>query len=540
MIPFCNVTQTLAWEQAAMQAGTSQRELMERAGTILFRELDGFSSQSALADGPFLFLVGPGNNGGDGLICAKKLLAKGHVVRIYVWRRSMAEDQICRNLSSLGDCAAVDSDFNYQLLRKWVADSRWVIDCLLGTGVNRPISGQLARLLAIVNEGLTQRHYVCAADCPSGVNCDNGNVDPSSLPANLTVMFGTAKRGLFRSPALEYSGRTVVGDIGLSSNGTCSVIGWGLEPKDLPGLMPFRPEQSHKGTFGKAFCIVGSRRYPGAAHLSARSAAVSGVGLVCAAVPKSVQSGLVANMSDVTFLPYKDSLGTVSPSALPETVDEALKYSAVLLGCGLSHTTQTVGFTDGFLAAWRNQANGSIPLVLDADALNCLASLENWPKLLPSKTILTPHMAEMGRLCDLAPTEVISQAPELALTKARDWGCTLVLKGPQTWIGTPEGDLFAILDPNSALATAGTGDVLAGQMVGLLAQCHDPVQAAKGATLVHSLAGQSCALEVGRAGTSALDVLARIPIVLRQNDPAGPKHLWVRHNSELNAGKEST
>ena len=530
MIPFCSVSQTLAWEHAAAQVGIPQSVLMENAGQALFQELLCVANQVGHTCGLFLFLAGPGNNGGDGLVCAEKLLDQGHAVRLYTWRRTKADDPLYQKLANRAEFANAESDTNFQMLRNWLADCRWIVDCLLGTGVNRPIAGLLADLMATVRDGLTELHFLCAADCPSGANCDTGAVDPCTLPVDLTVMFGTAKRGLYQSPALEYSGRTVVADIGLLGRKEAPVIGWGLEPKDLSELLPHRPEQSHKGTFGKVFCIVGSQRYPGAAHLSARSAALSGAGLVCAAVPASVQPGLVSGMADVTFLPYQDELGTASPAALTETVDEALKYSAVLLGCGLVHNSRTTEFVEGFLAALRNYAGNPIPLVLDADALNCLATLEKWPRLLPPSTILTPHLAEMGRLCDLPLSDIASQVPELAREMAQTWECTLVLKGSQTWIGTPEGRLFGNLTPNSALATAGTGDVLAGQIAGLLAQGQKPVEAAKGAVLIHSLAGQSCALEVGQAGTTALDVLSKIPSVLHQYAPVEPRHLRVMND----------
>ena len=532
MIPFCSVSQTLALEQAAMQAGLSQATLMHNAGAALCRELLDFADQTGRSRGPVLILVGPGNNGGDGLVCAAELWAQGWTVRIYAWNAPHRAD-----VSWLRDChgqveyGAAREDPAFHQLRQWMAESVWIVDCLLGTGSNRPISGSLAALMTAVREELAETQFVVAADCPSGVNCDTGAVDPYSVPADLTVMFGSAKRGLYQDPAREFAGRTVVADIGFPPMPPDQVMGWGLEAADLPPLLPYRSDQSHKGTFGKALCIVGSRRYPGAAHLSTWAAAKSGVGIACAAVPASVQQGLVSGMADITFLPYRDAVGTASPQALWEVEREAIQYSAILLGCGLSRTPHTTAFVREFLAGRRCSTASPIPLVLDADALNCLATLAQWPSLLPPDSILTPHLAEMGRLCNLKTSDVWVQAPELARAMAQRWNCTLLLKGPQTWIGTPRGELFAILNSNSALATAGTGDVLAGLTVGLLAQGQNPVQAAKGAALIHSLAGQACVREIGPAGTTASDVLARIPVVLQQSASSPARHLVVKHHN---------
>ena len=533
MIPFCSIAQTLALEQEAVQAGVSQAVLMENAGNALCQEMLHFADQSFLSTGPALCLVGPGNNGGDGLVCAGRLQAEGQPVQVYMWRRKgLVRDPLLDKLGNLVEIRHAEEDPDFGQLRTWLKESRWIIDCLLGVGVNRPIGGRLADLLSTVKQGLTPEHFVSAADCPSGINCDTGSTDPFTLVADLTVMFGTAKRGLYQDPGQAFTGRTVVADIGLPEAFPELVTGWGLEPPDLPNLLPYRSDWSHKGTFGKAFCLVGSRRYPGAALLSTRSAAKSGAGVVCAAVPSSVQTGLISGMADVTFLPYRETAGTASPLALPEVEEEAQAYSAVLVGCGLAYTSQTRDFVKEFLDVWRRLAGRPIPLVLDADALNCLASLEGWPGLLPPDSVLTPHLAEMGRLCGMKTADVLAHAPELARERARDWNCTVLLKGPQTWIGTPQGGLFAILNSNSALATAGTGDVLAGLVVGLLAQGLEPTRAAKGAALVHSLAGQTCAAEIGAAGTTALDVLAKIPSVLQKNSTILARHQFVKHNTQ--------
>lgn len=529
MFPICTVSQTIALEQGAMEAGTPHEELMTRAGEALWRATHELGVEQRLPETPWLILAGPGNNGGDGLSCAAARLEAGGPARIYAWRRrSPGADPLRQALPEGAEVADAEADPHFCQLKRWLMTAHVVIDCLLGTGRSRPAGGTLAGILETVRAGLTDRHYIVAADCPSGADCDNGSVDPLALTADLTVMFGTAKRGLYRDPARTRAGRMMWADIGIRHAVAADSLGGGLQASDLPELLPVRSDQSHKGTFGKVLCIVGSRRYPGAASLAARSAARAGAGLVCAAVPASIQSSLVPAMSDITFLPYCDTEvecgGAASSAAIPLVTAESRKYSSLLLGCGLSHTPQTQEFVQGFLAYWRDLGSQAPCLVIDADGLNCLAALGGPSGKMNPRAILTPHLAEMGRLCGLETSEVVESAPELAVEKSRDWNCTVILKGPQTWIGTPGGDLYAMLDANSALATAGTGDVLAGILAGMLAQGADESRAARSAVLIHSLAGRRCSQELGPAGTLASDLLNHVPMAIRDYAPRKPRH----------------
>ena len=522
MFPICTVDQTRALEEQALQSGASHEQLMQRAGRALADGLLAFAARNGYARGPVLVLAGPGHNGGDGLICARRLHEAGERVFVYAWRRAhRPADELRDALAARNvDVADAESDAGYFQLRRWLRLSTWCLDALLGTGIDRPVEEPLAELLHAVRATLTDTHRVCAADCPSGVRCDAGEVSPATLPADLTITFGAAKRGLYRQEALAVCGAVSAVDIGLPPDATARVPLQGLETRDLAALLPRRPDWSHKGTFGKALCLVGSRRYPGAAYLSAMAAARSGAGLVTAAVPEAVQTGLMAAMPEVTFLPLAHRSGVHAPASLSSLEAEWARYDAVLLGCGLSCTDSATAFVRACLKAIGAARERALRLVVDADGLNCLARMPDWPYLLPPGTILTPHPAEMERLTRRPATEIKDAEAETALACARQWRCVVVLKGPHTWIASPDGQAYAVTAANSALATAGTGDVLAGLTVGLLAQGQDPVQAACGAALVHSQAGLECARAVGAAGTVASDVLDRIPAALRQ---AGPR-----------------
>lgn len=519
MFPITTTAQIRELEQKAVQAGVSQAFMMDRAGHALGDHLLAHALRCGYARGPVLILAGPGSNGGDGIVCARRLSETGERIYLYLWRRSLTPgDTLLDALAEQDiDIARAEDDPGYFRLRRWLRLSSWCVDALLGTGANRAVEGQLAEILTVVKENLTDRHHICAADCPSGIDCDTGAVSPQSLRADITVMFGAAKQGLYLEPALEHCGTMAVADIGIPDALMQAIRQQGLDETDLRNLVPQRRNWSHKGSYGKALCVVGSHRYPGAAYLSAYAAVKSGSGLVTAAVPDVIQQGLIPAMPEVTYLPLVHEDGAMASGSLAQLQMAWADYTAILLGCGLSHTGQTRNFVHEFLHAWQaTQALAEIPLVLDADALNCLAQIPDWPDLLPARTILTPHMAEMGRLCGQPTEAVMANGAELALTYAQTWNSVVLLKGPHSWIGTPEGNLYAIMAANSALAKAGTGDVLSGLIVGMLAQGQSPTEAACGAALVHSLAGRHCADAIGAAGTVASDVLQQVPAVLQQ------------------------
>lgn len=522
MFPICTVTQMRQLEDQALQSGASHAQLMHRAGRALADGLLAFATRNGYARGPVLVLAGPGHNGGDGLICARRLQEAGERVFVYAWRRAQRPADALRDALAERhvDVADAENDADYVQLRRWLRVATWCVDALLGTGADRPAEEPLAELLNAVRATLTDTHRVCAADCPSGVRCDTGEVSPATLPADLTIMFGAAKRGLYLPAARAVCGVASAVDIGLPADATARLPLQGLETRDLAALLPRRSDWSHKGTFGKALCVVGSQRYPGAAYLSAMAAARSGAGLVTAAVPESVQTGLMAAMPEVTFLPLAHRAGVHAPASLPSLEAEWARYDAVLLGCGLSCTDSATAFVRAFLKMVGADRERATRLVVDADGLNCLARMPDWPYLLPPETVLTPHPAEMARLTGRPAAAIEGAEAETALECARQWRCVVVLKGPHTWIASPDGQAFAVTTANSALATAGTGDVLAGLTVGLLAQGQAPVQAACGAALAHSRAGLACARAIGAAGTVASDVLDRIPAALR---PAWPR-----------------
>jgi len=535
------VAEMKAIEQQADAGGLSYATMMEHAGRAVAEETLRLLRSSAREAGKsVLILVGPGNNGGDGLVAARHLHDAGAPVNLYVWKRKLDGDANYdqtqeRHVST----AFAAADEGYEALRASLGEADIVVDSLLGTGVTRLIGGTLKDVLEVVRD--RRPATVLAVDLPSGLNPDTGAVDPATLPADVTVTFAFPKRGFYQSPGAGIVGRVIVADIGVPPD---------LAPiKDVPfelmtadgvrARLPARPSDAHKTTFGRALVVAGSVNYPGAAYLAAAAAARVGAGLVTLATARSLYSAVTGVIHAITYLPLPEDLGAIRPDAL-NLVDEWLpRYQALLVGPGLGTDPGTfefvqrllgiekaevgrqhIGFLSGEVPAGEHSTLALPPTVVDADGLNALAALGDWPGRLSKDLdlVLTPHAGEMARLTgrDAKDAPAIdADRLETARRYAVEWGQVVVLKGAHTVVAGPDGRAAVSPFANPALATAGTGDVLAGAIVGLLAQGLSPFDAAVCGVFLHALAGERVRDEIGAAGGVADDLLPRLPAAIR-------------------------
>lgn len=607
-----SVEEMVQIEQAADAAGHSYDEMMEQAGrgvaAALLRAMHPWDNA-----GSVLVLVGPGNNGGDGLVAARTLRQwqPQHTVTAYLWRRSAERDPIldaARQAKVAIVHAGDDPDFNQ--LEQLVLEADVIVDALLGTGASRPIVGPLADLLTAVRRGLAARReeavtaasdfdpappsnshsaaqavrpaadfdflslppyqeppspLLVAVDCPSGLDCNTGALDPASLPSHLTVTFAYPKLGHFLGQGPTACGRLEVADIGVDHDLAGKITLELATPARVQSLLPSRQPDAHKGTFGKALVVAGSISYTGAAHLACTAAYRAGAGLVTLGVIPSIHTILAANTLETTWLLLPEELGVVSPEAVKTLAEHAAGYTALLVGPGLTTEKEAaqfvqrllgigdqrrgaVGFVSGEklaslpaslptsaavvetpgvgmgFGAPRRMAKSAaspdalreLPMILDADALNALAQVARWHEHLPPHTILTPHAGEMARLCGCSAAEVQADRVALARAKAAAWQAVVVLKGAYTVVAAPDGRAALLPFANPALSTAGSGDVLAGAMVAGLAQGLAPFEAALVGGYLHGLAGELARQELGEAGVVASDLLVRLPLALRQ------------------------
>jgi NAD(P)H-hydrate epimerase len=377
---------------------------------------------------------------------------------------------------------------------------------------------------------------VVAVDVPSGLNSDTGTVDPYTLTADLTVTLAAVKRGHILLSGPEVSGRLMVGNIGLTDEHYPEDVTLEITtPAKVAALLPARPASAHKGTFGTALLVAGSMSYTGAAILAGQAATRSGAGLVTLAPPQVIHPIMASRLAEATYIPLPHAEGAIAPEAARLLFSKLDGIDAMLIGPGLSQAAPTVAFLKEFLSGKAglpqravgfrqpetetpspDQSPSIPPLIVDADALNILAGLEKWWQLLPPGCILTPHPGEMARLMGSTIQDVQSRRLEIARETANRWQQVVLLKGAHTVVAAPDGRMKVLPFANPALAKAGSGDVLAGLIVGLRAQGLGAFEAAVAGAYLHGLAGELARENLGVTGVIAGDLVGYLPLALRE------------------------
>ncbi len=491
--------------RADREYGLTSHILMENAGKSAAEILANYTRRrQAIAGREVLLLIGPGNNGGDGLVVARYLEEWGARVTLYYWKEKLL-------VSNGRDVAAAETAGE---LESAMRRAEYVLDSLLGTGRSRPLPDDMRALLARVRQERERRETlrVVAIDLPTGLNADTGEVDPGTIPADITITLAFPKQGFFFFPGRGYISELYVGDIGLPPE-----MEQGIRTEMLTGalvekLLPPRPLDSNKGTFGRVMLLCGSPPYPGSAFLAGNAAGRVGAGLVTLAVTEQMLPIYASAFHEATFvLLPEEQAGSI------ERVETLIKYlegyRALLVGPGLGQSPYTREVILQLLEHLRGLPDEQRPrLVIDADGLNNLSALEHWWSLLPPGTVITPHPGEMGRLCNgLKVSGGRIDRLQLARDKASEWQVILVLKGACTIVTEPGGYTRLNWLANPALATAGTGDVLAGMIAGLLAQQVEPFDAASAGVYLHAAAAELVSASLGHAGLLASDLLYQIP-----------------------------
>ena len=538
-------------ENKAHEGGLSFAEMMENAGRGTATAIDRYLGARQKR---IVVLVGPGNNGGDGLVAAHYLWEMGARVTCYLWKRKVEGDAHMKRVrEDRLTLVRVEDDTDFEALEGLLSAADVIVDALLGVGVDRPIDGTLKELLGVARQAVEARKatrelavavppdptdpgpVVVAVDCPTGLNCDSGELDPATLPADMTVTFAYPKVGLLRFPGADVVGNIVVADIAIPPGLADDVVLEMASAEQIRARLPVRPGDAHKGTFGRALIVAGSVNYVGAATLAGAGAKRVGAGLVTMALPMPVQPAVASNLTEATYLLLPHDMGVISSGAVKVLGEKLEEYDALLLGPGLTQENETVAFVHAFLGLERTERKGHIgfvssaaaespevldlpSLVVDADGLNALATASSWWKALPPGTILTPHPGEMARLMggDVTSKEIQADREGVATRMATEWNAVVVLKGAFTVVAAPEGRVMILPFANPALASAGSGDVLAGAIVGLRAQGMDAFEAAVAGAFLHGLAGELARAELGDMGVVAGDLPPRLPLALQR------------------------
>jgi NAD(P)H-hydrate epimerase len=471
---------------ATSSFGIAGYELMTRAADVV----EAVAAARWPDAGRWLVLCGAGNNGGDGYALARLARQRGRDVRVCA---------LTDPAKLTGDAATAWQDYvaaggaPLPFSNEILADTDLVVDALLGIGLTRPVTGNFRAAIDAVNgAGLP----VVAVDIPSGLDATTGHPAGAAIRADLTVTFVGRKLGLYLGEGPDYTGQLHFADLGIPP-GVVERAGLGgqsrlclFTPDELPRLLPRRPATAHKGRFGHVLVIGGNTGMSGAVRLASEGALRAGAGLVSVAT----------RPAHATLLPLvRPELmchGVNSPDELAPLLARA---TVVALGPGLGQDDWARGLLAAVLAT-------SLPLVLDADALNLLAGSDrrraNW--------ILTPHPGEAGRLLDCPTAEIQRDRPAALQALVARYGGSIVLKGSGTLVGAADRRPWLIASGNPGMATAGMGDVLTGVTAGLVAQVGAPgADIAAAAAFVHGAAGDAAA-RAGQRGLVASDVLAQL------------------------------
>ena len=529
-----SVSEMKAIEEEANANGFGYDQMMHRAGIsmahIVLKRFSGPGPHQVLG------LVGSGNNGGDTLIALSMMQKSGWKSVACLAKERLHDDPlITAFLDAGGRIINYGKTDSQEKLIRSIQQSTVILDGILGTGFKLPLREKAAGLLRLIAEFANNVHII-AVDCPSGTDCDSGECAAETLHADMTICMAAIKKGLLKFPAFGLVGEIIHADIGLLENAFDAVENktLAIDRNWIKKKLPERAPDAHKGVFGKGLVCGGSVNYPGAPLLAAEAAYRVGTGLVCTAIPSAIYDSLVGNLPESIWLMLPSEMGLLDQAAAEVLNPEIEKYDAVLIGPGLGLDKSTkdflanlfnsretgkkrrsIGFLPGELIN-NQRSNDHKKFVFDADALRIISEFENWHHKIDDEIVITPHPGEMSALTDLSIKEIQENRIEIVKKYAEEWELVIVLKGAGTVISAPKRECVMIPVASPALATAGTGDVLAGMITGLLAQGLDSYDAAVAGAWIHGHAGLYTQRTCGQsASVIASDVVSHIPEVLK-------------------------
>ena len=519
------VSEMRAMDSAAIEKfGIPEALLMENAGLAVTSVL---SKEMGIGGKRFLVFCGGGNNGGDGFVVARKIHSNGGAVRVFVLgdmgrlkgvakmnldilRHMPVEIQRLQSVSSLRlDAGAMHCD--------------GIVDAILGTGLTGDVRGVYREVIDWIN---ASGKWVCSVDIPSGVHGDTGLIMGTAVRADVTVTFGLPKVGNMLFPGHGLCGKLYVSHISFPPS-MCQSDSLKVGINGQIAL-PLRDKNGHKGDFGDALFIAGAAGYYGAPYFAALSFLKAGGGYSRLAAPRSVVPFVATRGSEIVFVPQMETdSGSISLENRHALLELAEKVDIVVLGPGLSLARETQQL------ARELTREITKPLLIDGDGITSVCCDLQTIRDRKAETILTPHLGEMSRITGLSVREVNSNKIDILQGVARDLNATIVLKGAHSLVGTPGGWVHINTSGNSGMATAGSGDVLAGTIVAMFGLGLPIEEAVRKGVFIHGLAGDLAAEEKGEDGITAQDIMDFLPLAVRidreeSTDAVGTSYVGAR------------
>lgn len=488
--------------------------LMERAAVAFVEELKAQKIELART----LVVCGSGNNGGDGYAIARLLMQEGHEVDVVTADGMKQTAGKEKTPAAFRDRTSGGTEANLLQKKIWLAyqheilteipeekEYTAVIDAVFGVGLSRNIEGNYAGLIEQMNRISGTK---IAVDISSGISADNGNILGTAFKADLTITFAYEKLGTVLWPGNEYAGKVVTKDIGIDERSFLErkPAVAALEDGDLAGL-PVRKSHSNKGTYGKLLVIAGSAGMSGAAYFAAKAAYGCGCGLVRIFTPEENRTVLQTQLPEAILTTYPAK--KMDAAALTDAINWA---DVIVCGPGIGTTDTASQLVKNVLK------NASVPVLMDADALNLVAADVNVLLRPHTELVVTPHLGEMSRLSGDSVSYIQNHLIEVAEEFARQYNVICVLKDEHTVTAVPYSQTYLNLSGNAGMATAGSGDILSGVIGGLMAQGMSAEEAAPLGVYLHGRAGDVMREVTGERGLMASDLLEGLREVQRRQE----------------------
>lgn len=505
MIPVVTADKMREIDRATIETlGLPSLVLMERAGLSVAKRILKYDERPER----IVIFSGGGNNGGDGIVIGRELHNRGFNVKLYLLSPPERLSPDCRKEFEIAKKYRLNISTSPPRSARSL-EGCVIIDAILGTGLNKPLTDKINRVVNMINQSGSP---VFSVDIPTGISSDTGEVMGNAVMADVTVTFGLPKRGHILPPGSEYTGRLFIEDIGFPSFLTddAAYNTLLLEEEDAGELIPYRPKDSYKGTYGHLLVVGGSMGKTGALMLSGRAALRTGSGLVTLSSDAETIHSIAPSILEEMTLPLQFSGGDyIRP------LDDVLSFlderaDVIAIGPGLGRDDLKRRFVLELIKEVRK------PIVIDADALHHLSTLsekelERLFSNLKAPAVLTPHHGEMMKLLKRAPDSLKRDPIETARGFATSTATLLVLKGAPTIIASPEGGVFINSTGNPGMATAGSGDVLTGMIGSLIGQSLAPLEASLLGVYLHGLAGDIASEELSPQSLLAGDIIEHIP-----------------------------
>lgn len=506
------VPQMIFCERKSAENGVSLAQLMDNAGEKLAEHILRVCRNRMSKK--VVILVGKGNNGGDGLVAANLLCDSGILPTVVLCCGQPNTDLSKTAFERLHKNIPTVMFENNREDISLITQAEMLVDCIFGTGFKGQIRDNMRPLFKTVKDS---QSYIIACDIPSGANAQSGEISEDTISADMTVTFHRRKIGMVLSPAKYRCGQIITEDIGIPNivfDCNDEIMNCRIDDNIscnfFRSILPVRLQWGHKGTFGKIISVCGSESYIGAAGISTLAAMRTGVGLVNLCTTQGVISAVSARILECTYSPMKaDSQGFMTEENSAEILKKLDTADCLLLGCGLGHTCETEKLVAELIE------KSPCPIILDADGINSVCPNINILLKKKSTVILTPHPAELARLCGVSTKEVLSDRHKFASDIAGKYGVTVVSKGAETIICS--GNVTKIISAgNTALSKGGSGDMLAGIIASFTAQ--NPLNTMENAMLgcyVMGSTAQMLSEKRSERGILATDIIEALPVFLK-------------------------